>query len=110
MRILKYIFLLLLLSLVALSIFIATQKGDFLVERSKIINSPKASVYNYVNDYRNWSDFGSWTSEDPEAKINFSSKHDWLRCFLHMGKQRRKWRNAYHCRKGKRQHCTNYGI
>jgi len=71
MRILKYIFLLLLLSLVALSIFIATQKGDFLVERSKIINSPKASVYNYVNDYRNWSDFGSWTSEDPEAKINF---------------------------------------
>jgi len=71
MRILKYIFLLLLLSLVALSIFIATQKGDFLVERSKIINSPKASVYNYVNDYRNWSDFGSWTSEDPDAKINY---------------------------------------
>ncbi|WP_081824648.1 SRPBCC family protein [Flavobacterium seoulense] len=71
MRILKYIFLLLLLSLVALSIFIATQKGDFLVERSKIINSPKASVYNYVNDYRNWSDFGSWTSDDPDAKINF---------------------------------------
>ncbi|MFA9187815.1 SRPBCC family protein [Flavobacterium magnesitis] len=71
MRILKYIFLLLLLSLVALSIFIATQKGDFLVERSKIINSPKASVYNYVNDYRNWSDFGSWTSEDAEIKINY---------------------------------------
>ncbi|MEO8253786.1 MAG: GyrI-like domain-containing protein [Flavobacterium sp.] len=71
MRILKYIFLLLLLSLVALSIFIATQKGDFFVERSKIINSPKASIYNYVNDYRNWSDFGSWTSEDPEVKINY---------------------------------------
>jgi len=71
MRILKYIFLLLLLSLVALSIFIATQKGDFLVERSKIINSPKSSVYNYVNDYRNWSDFGSWTAEDSEIKINY---------------------------------------
>lgn len=71
MRILKYIFLLFLLSLVALSIFVATQKGDFLVERSKIINSPKSSVYNYVNDYRNWSDFGSWTTEDPEIKINY---------------------------------------
>ncbi|GGA76236.1 hypothetical protein GCM10008015_16050 [Flavobacterium palustre] len=71
MRILKYIFLLFLLSLVALSIFVATQKGDFLVERSKIINSPKTSVYNYVNDYRNWSDFGSWTSEDPEIKVNY---------------------------------------
>lgn len=73
MRIIKYIFLLLLLSLVALSIFIATQKGDFLVERSKIINSPVTSVYNYVNDYRNWNDFGSWTAEDPEIKINYAS-------------------------------------
>lgn len=55
----------------ALSIFIATQKGDFLVERSKIINSPKSSVYNYVNDYRNWADFGSWTSDDTEMKFNY---------------------------------------
>ena len=69
MRILKYLFLLLLLSLVAMSIFIATQKGDFTVERSRIINSPKSSVFNYVNDYRNWADFSSWSSEDPEMKI-----------------------------------------
>lgn len=72
MRILKYIFLLLLLSLVALTIFIATQKGDYTIERSKIINSPKSAVFNYVNDYRNWGDFISWTIEDPEAKINYS--------------------------------------
>ncbi|RVT77447.1 transcriptional regulator [Flavobacterium sufflavum] len=72
MRILKYIFLLFLLSLVALSIFVATQKGDYLVERSKIINSPRSSVYNYINDYRNWSDFGSWTTEDPEIKVNYA--------------------------------------
>lgn len=69
MRILKYIFLLLLLSIVALSIFIATQKGEFTIERSKIINSPKSAVFNYVNDYRNWADFGSWTAEDPEMKV-----------------------------------------
>ena len=71
MRILKYLFLLLLLSLVALSIFIATQKGDFTVERSKIINSPKSAVFNYVNDYKNWEDFGSWAVEDPEMKISY---------------------------------------
>jgi carbon monoxide dehydrogenase subunit G/effector-binding domain-containing protein len=56
----------------ALSIFVATQKGDFVVERSKIINSPKAAVYNYVNDYRNWEDFSSLTNEDPEVKITYS--------------------------------------
>ncbi|MBE0391190.1 SRPBCC family protein [Flavobacterium sp. PL002] len=71
MRILKYLFLLFLLSLVALSIFIATQKGDFQVERSKIINSPKAVVFSYVNDYKNWSEFGSWATEDPEIKMIF---------------------------------------
>ncbi|TRX00253.1 SRPBCC family protein [Flavobacterium gawalongense] len=71
MRILKYLFLLLLLSLVALSIFIATQKGDFTVERSKVINSPKSAVFNFVNDFKNWEDFGSWAVEDPEIKITY---------------------------------------
>lgn len=73
MRILKYLFLLLLLSFVALSIFVATQKGDFTVERSKIINSPKSTVFNFVNDYKNWEDFGSWITADPEMKINYSN-------------------------------------
>ena len=72
MRILKYLFLLLLLSFVALSIFVATQKGDFNVKRSQIINSPKSNVYNFVNDYRNWEDFGSWITEDPEMKIKYT--------------------------------------
>lgn len=74
MRILKYLFLLLLLSFVALSIFVATQKGDFTVERSQIINSPKSTVFNFVNDYRNWEDFSSWVVEDPEMQITYPKK------------------------------------
>lgn len=74
MRILKYLFLLLLLSFVALSIFVATQKGDFTVERSQIINSPKSTVFNFVNDYRNWEDFSSWIVEDPEMQIMYPKK------------------------------------
>lgn len=70
MRILKYLFLLLLLSLVALSIFVATQKGEFTVERSKIINSPKSSIYNYVNDTKNWQEWNSLAVEDSLIKIN----------------------------------------
>jgi hypothetical protein len=55
MRIL-IIFSFILLSVVALSILLL--KGAYYIERSKIINSPAAAVYNYVNDYRNWEDFG----------------------------------------------------
>ncbi len=74
MRILKYLFLLLVLSLVALTIFVATQKGNFTVTKSKIINSPKSAVFNYVNEYKNWKDFSSWSVEDPTMKMIFSKK------------------------------------
>lgn len=74
MKILKYLFLLLLLSFVALAVFVATQKGVFSVERSKVINSPKATVYHYVNDFRNFEDFESWAVEDPTIKMSFPEK------------------------------------
>jgi hypothetical protein len=53
---------------VALSIFIATQRAIFLSKEAKS-SIHQSAVFNYVNDYRNWADFGSWTSEDPEMKI-----------------------------------------
>lgn len=72
MRILKYLFLLLLLSFVALSIFVATQKGNFSVEKSMIINSPKSAVFNYVNDSKNWKDWNSLAVEDSLINITLS--------------------------------------
>lgn len=72
MRILKYIFLLILLALFATTVFIATQKAQFDVKRSAVIKSPKATVYNYVNDFRNWETFGSWKKEDPTMTFNYS--------------------------------------
>ena len=74
MKILKYLFLLSLLTLVALTVFVATQKGIFSIERSKVINSPRATVYNYVNDFRNYEDFESWSLEDPSMRMTFPSK------------------------------------
>ncbi|KIQ24941.1 transcriptional regulator [Flavobacterium sp. MEB061] len=74
MKILKYLFLLLLLTLVALTVFVATQKGIFSIERSKVINSPRATVYNYVNDFRNYEDFESWSLEDPSMRMTFPNK------------------------------------
>lgn len=73
MRILKYLFLLFLLSIVATTIFVATQKGEFQLERSKVINSPKAAVFNYVNDYQNWPDFNTWMLEDDNLNMSYPS-------------------------------------
>ena len=71
MKILKYIFLLLLLAFIALSVYVATQKGDFDITRSQVIKSPKTVVFNYVNDYRNWENWSAWKQDDPEMRFTY---------------------------------------
>jgi hypothetical protein len=44
------------------------KKAIFLSKEAKS-SIHQSAVFNYVNDYRNWADFGSWTTEDPEMKI-----------------------------------------
>lgn len=74
MRIFKYIFLLLLLALVGTSVYVATQKGDFEVTKSSIIKAPRSSVFEYVNDFKNWETFGSWMNKENELKFDYTSK------------------------------------
>jgi len=71
MRILKYIFLLLFLFLIGFSVYVATQDANYDVTRSKVIKNPKATVFNYINDYRNWETFGSWILEDKTIKFTY---------------------------------------
>lgn len=71
MRILKYIFLLLFLLLIGLTVFVSTQKANYDVTRSKVIKNPKATVFNYINDFRNWETFGSWIKDDTSMKFNY---------------------------------------
>lgn len=84
MRIVKYIFLLLLLAIIGASVYIATQKGDFQIERSTVIKVPKEIVFNYVNDYRNWEEWGSWKEDDksmqftyPDNTVGLDGSYSW---------------------------------
>jgi uncharacterized protein YndB with AHSA1/START domain len=55
-----------------MTVFVATQKGDFTIEKSKIINSPRMLVFNYVNDNVNWKEWNSWAIEDAGIKVTNS--------------------------------------
>ncbi|WP_157496497.1 SRPBCC family protein [Flavobacterium gelidilacus] len=55
MKILKYIFLLLLLCGIAGFVFIATQPGEYTITKSKEISASKDVVFNYVKDFNNWN-------------------------------------------------------
>jgi len=72
MRILKYVFLLLLLSVVALTVFIATQEGKYDIKKERVIRVPKMVLYNYINEYRNWENVGILTGSDTTAVFSFS--------------------------------------
>lgn len=54
MKILKYIFLLLLLIGIAGFVFIATQPGEYSFTKKKEIAVSKDVVFNFINDFENW--------------------------------------------------------
>lgn len=58
MKIVKYVFLLLLLSAIAITVFIATQDGKYDITKEQVIKAPKAVLYNYISEYRNWENTG----------------------------------------------------
>lgn len=74
MRILKYILLLILLALVGITVYVATQKGEFEISKSSIIKTPRTTVFDYVNDYKNWESFGSWMQKNSDIKFSYDAK------------------------------------
>jgi predicted transcriptional regulator YdeE len=72
MKIVKYVFLLLLLSAVAVSVFIATQEGKYDIKKERIIRVPKMVLFNYINEYKNWENVGILTGSDTTAVYTFS--------------------------------------
>ncbi len=73
MKIINYIFLLVLLALLAATVHISTQKNEFNVTQSQFIKAPKSQVYLYLNDCRNWQTFSYWKKTDPSQTFSFPS-------------------------------------
>lgn len=54
MKILKYLFLIALLTAIGLSVFVSTQSAKFTISKSIVIKTPRIETYNFVNDFKNW--------------------------------------------------------
>lgn len=75
MKIAKYLVLLVLLLTTTVSVFVATKDGKYSVKRSKVIDLPKETVYNYVSDRKNWDSINPWKEENLKL-INFEKTDD----------------------------------
>lgn len=60
MKILKYIFTLILLSAICLSVFIATKKGDYTIKNSKKIEQNSHLIHAYIQDIRSFTQWGNY--------------------------------------------------
>lgn len=84
MKILKYLFLLLLIVVVGILIFTAVQPNAYNVKRTKVIQAPVGVVYNQIIDIKNWDNWGPWHDEDstivttyPGKTIGVGAKSTW---------------------------------
>lgn len=74
MKILKYLFFLLLIFFIAGAIYFATKDGTYDITESKVIEAPLSLVFDEVNDYKTWEEWGPWKQEDPTMVFNYPEK------------------------------------
>ena len=74
MKILKYLFFLLLIIFIAGAIYFATQDGTYDIKESKRIEAPVSLIFDKVNDYKTWENWGPWKQDDPTMVFNYPEK------------------------------------
>ncbi|MCF6168509.1 effector binding domain-containing protein [Lutibacter sp.] len=84
MRFLKYIFFLLLIIIIGVSIYIATLDGSYNIKQSKVIKAPIEVVFNTVNDFKSWKNWGPWYEIDstivasyPKVTSGVGASYSW---------------------------------
>ena len=56
---------------IAFVIIVAVQPSDFRITRTAKISAPAATVFEQVNDFRNWNAWSPWAKLDPEMKHTY---------------------------------------
>lgn len=74
MKALKYILLLLLILVVIGAIYLATLDGKYDVVRSRTIKAEPEVVFNTINEYKTWQEWGPWYETDSTITPTYPGK------------------------------------
>jgi len=84
MKLLKYLFFLILILIIGGSIYLATLNGSYDIKQTKIIKAPVEVVFNEINDYKNWQHWSPWLEMDstivatyPEITSGVNASYSW---------------------------------
>ena len=68
MKALKYLFILILVVIIAGAIYFSLQDGHYEVKESRVIEAPTSLIYNQMSDFKNWDHWNTYhDQEDFEA-------------------------------------------
>ncbi|AEE18020.1 MULTISPECIES: GyrI-like domain-containing protein [unclassified Dokdonia] len=74
MKFLKFLLFVILIVVIAGAIYFGTQDGTYQIEASREINAPREVVYDIVNEYKTWEEWGPWKKEEPTMVFNYADK------------------------------------
>lgn len=74
MKILKYIFFFIVLTVIALTVFIATQNSNYTISKEKEINLPKQTIFNYLNNLKNYQQWQVFNEKTTAFTLDSISK------------------------------------
>ena len=71
MKILKYLLYIILVVLIGGAIYFGVKDGKFDVSSTKEMDAPIGMIYNTVNEYKSWKEWGPWMELDPDVVLNY---------------------------------------
>ncbi|NER18570.1 SRPBCC family protein [Spongiivirga citrea] len=72
MKIIKYLFFLIIIGLIGLFVYAATKDGSFQIAESKVINAPAEVIFEHVSDFKKWETWGPWMKKDPNMQLSYA--------------------------------------
>ncbi len=76
MKKIKYTFFLLIVLLIAFSIYIFSLDSNYKVERSRNINAPANLVFEQISNLKNWEKWSPWKEKDSSLVFEYSKSSD----------------------------------
>lgn len=74
MKILKNIILILLIVFVIAAVYLATLDGSYEVSKTRLIKADPEVVFNDLNDFRNWKEWGPWYEQDSTILVQYADQ------------------------------------
>lgn len=72
MKIVKYLFFLVLLVFIGSAIYFGTKEGTFSIENSTTVDAPVSMVFNHANNLEKWKEWRIWNKDTADFRFNVS--------------------------------------